>query len=173
PTIMVGFAVALILGGTLRAIAKAESRLRAAAISAAAIALVGPTGWPLYTFRPTGGGGEAGDEHALSRSAASPEHLVGDDLQALRAALRDTHEQVRVDAVGRLAASGDPRIFPDLLEALHDQSAAVGGPGRGALLRVGTRAPLPALQQGLKNADEDPWVRLRMAQAAAGMGDDT
>jgi len=173
PTIMVGFAVALILGGTLRAIAKAESRLRAAAISGGAIALVGATAWTLYTFRPTAGAeGEEGDPHGLSTPAASPEHAVGGDLQALRAALRDTHEQVRVDAVTRLAATRDPRIFPDLVEALHDQSAAVREAAAMALLRAGNRSALPALQQGLRNADEDPWVRLRMAQAAAGLGDD-
>jgi zinc/manganese transport system permease protein len=170
PTIMVGFAVALILGGTLRAIAKAESRLRAAAISCAAIVLVAATGWTLYTFRPTGG--EDGDAHGLPTPAASPEHAVGGDMQALRGALRDTHEQVRVDAVNRLAASGDPRILPDLVEALHDQSAAVREAAASTLLRLGNRAALPALQQGLRNADEDPWVRLRIAQAAAGLGDD-
>ena len=170
PTIMVGFAVALILGATLRAIAGAQSRLRAAAISGAAVVLVGATAWTLYTFRPTAA--EDGDAHAHSSPAVTPEHAVGDDLQALRAALRDTHEQVRVDAVTRLAASGDPRILPDLIEALHDQSAAVREAAAVTLARLGNRSALPALQQGLRNGDEDPWVRLRMAQAAAGLGDE-
>lgn len=115
---------------------------------------------------PPGGGGSAGAPAALS----APEHPVGSSMQELRRALKDTHENVRVAAVRDIASTADPRILPDLIEALHDQSAAVREQAATALARLGNRAALPALQQALKNKDEDEWVRLRIAQALAGLG---
>ena len=41
-----------------------------------------------------------------------------------------------------------------------------------ALAQLGNRSALPALRQSLRDTDEDAWVRLRMAQAVAGMGED-
>jgi len=92
-------------------------------------------------------------------------------MDALRRALKDTHENVRVAAVRQIASTADPRILPDLVEALHDQSAAVREQAASALGRLGNRSALPALLQGLKNRDEDEWVRLRIAQAVTGLGD--
>ncbi|HKB08085.1 MAG TPA: iron chelate uptake ABC transporter family permease subunit [Candidatus Polarisedimenticolia bacterium] len=200
PTIMVTFAIALILGGTIKAIATAPSRSRALTVATASLVIASGAAWMLYTFRPLGGaspeevargfgqealggttavpapgadptgsappGGSAGAPAALS----APEHPVGNSMQELRRALKDTHENVRVAAVRDIASTADPRILPDLIEALHDQSAAVREQAAAALARLGNRAALPALQQALKNKDEDEWVRLRIAQALAGLG---
>jgi len=178
PTIMVAFAIALALGGTIRAITHASSRPRALAVATACLAMVIGSGWLLYHFRPgpTAESGEEEDEgtEAVARSAVPgappPEHEVGRSMDALRQALKDTHENVRIAAVREIARSADPRILPDLIEALHDQSPAVREKAATALAGLGNRSALPALQQGLKNQDEDDWVRLRMAQAVAGLG---
>ena len=181
PTIMVAFAIALALGGTIRAITHAPSRPRALAIATACLALVIGSGWLLYHFRPVAAAesGEDEDEgtEEVARSspaagAPAPEHEVGGSMDALRQSLKDTHENVRVAAVREIARSADPRILPDLIEALHDQSPAVREKAATALAGLGNRSALPALQQGLKNEDEDDWVRLRMAQAVAGLGGD-
>lgn len=170
PTIMVCFAVALALGGTLKAIVKAPSRRRAMAVAGLTLLLVAGTGWALYHYRPME------PEHGVEQSstvaigAEAPEHPVGRGIESLRQGLRDTHENVRVDALVKLAATADPRILPDLVSALHDQSATVREQAAAALGRLGNRAAIPALAQGLKNPDEDVWVRLRIAQALAGLG---
>jgi zinc/manganese transport system permease protein len=196
PTIMVTFAIALILGGTIKAIATAPSRSRALSVATACFIMIVGAGWILYSFRPgsaaspeevtrgyardaaavgedpgggvapPGGGGASGASAAVS----APEHPVGSGMQELRRALKDTHESVRIAAVREIASTADPRILPDLIEALHDQSAAVREQSAAALARLGNRAALPALQQALKNKDEDEWVRLRIAQALAGLG---
>jgi zinc/manganese transport system permease protein len=178
PTIMVGFAIALALGGTIRAIAYASSRSRALAVATASLALAIGSGWLLYHFRP-GATAESLEPHEHSEEVARSaglggatelEHDLGRSIDALRRALKDTHENVRVAAVREIARSADPRILPDLIEALHDQSPAVRERAAVALAGLGNRAALPALLQGLKNKDEDEWVRLHMAQAAAGLG---
>ncbi len=185
PTIMVGFAIALALGGTIRAISHAPSRRRALTVATASLALAIGAGWLLYHFRPGAPAhpGEAGGAHpgevatsdagvaAGPAGASRPEHDVGGSMDALRRALKDTHENVRVAAVRQIASTADPRILPDLVEALHDQSAAVREQAAAALARLGNRSALPALLHGLKNRDEDEWVRLRIAQAVAGLGD--
>ncbi len=179
PTIMVSFAIALVLGGTMKAILQAPSRARALAVASASLALAVAIGALLYHFRPGAPAHpeDAGEELASAVGApgpsgsGTPEHAVGSGTEALRKALSDTHESVRVAAVRELTATADPRILPDLIAALHDQSAAVREQAAGAIGRVGDRAALPALQQALKNKDEDEWVRLRIAQAAASLGD--
>ncbi len=194
PTIMVSFAVALVLGGTIRAIKDAPSRSRAIAVATASLALAVGVGWMLYYFRPGVHAhpeevAQGLEEHArgsvVPRPAAgqpaggapggpaapAPEHAVGSGMDDLRKALKDTHENVRVAAVRQLASTADPRILPDLVDALHDQSAAVREQTATALARLDNRAALPALQQAMKSKDEDEWVRLRIAQAVAGLGD--
>jgi len=171
PTIMVCFAVALGIGGTARAIAHAPSRSRALAVTAATVAMAGAAGWALVRFRPTPQPRSVEESATVSIGADAPEHPVGTGLEALRRALRDTHENVRAEAVVKLAATADPRILPDLVAALHDQAASVREQAAIALGRRRDRSALPALRQGLKNQDEDEWVRLRMAQAAASLGD--
>ncbi|HEV8703221.1 MAG TPA: iron chelate uptake ABC transporter family permease subunit [Candidatus Polarisedimenticolia bacterium] len=185
PTIMVGFAIALALGGTIRAISHAPSRPRALAVATASLALAIGAGWLLVHFRPgTGAHGEEvadagvgagsldpGAESPGPGGSTAPEHEVGGSMDALRRALKDTHENVRVAAVRQIASSADPRILPDMIEALHDQSPAVREQAASALGRLGNRSALPALLQGLRNKDEDEWVRLRIAQAVAGLGD--
>ncbi|MBI1950014.1 MAG: metal ABC transporter permease [Acidobacteria bacterium] len=180
PTIMVGFAIALALGGTIRAISHAPSRPRAVVVATASLALAIGAGWLLYYFRPGAqtppgeiAGAHPGEvaESPGPAGALRPEHEVGGSMDALRRALKDTHENVRVAAVREIARTADPRILPDLVEALHDQSPAVREQAASALGHLGNRSALPALLQGLKNQDEDEWVRLRIAQAVAGLGD--
>jgi zinc/manganese transport system permease protein len=195
PTIMVSFAVALALGGTIKAIAAAPSRARAVGVATGSLALAAGAVWLLYHFRPLGPASAEEVAQGLAEDAASrpvtggapatglpvgggpapvtaaPEHPVGSGMEGLRKALKDTHENVRVAAVREIASTADPRILPDLIEALHDQSATVRERAAAAIGRLGNRAALPALQQAMKSKDEDEWVRLRIAQAVAGLGD--
>ncbi|MFQ5877361.1 MAG: iron chelate uptake ABC transporter family permease subunit [Acidobacteriota bacterium] len=171
PTIIIGFAVALAVGSIARAISRAPRRSRALAVAGLSAALVGGVGWLLHYLGMPAPAPAAGEAAGLAPGADAPEHAVGGDLQALRSALRDTHTNVRVRAVAQLAATGDPRILPDVIDALHDQSAAVREAAAEALARLGSRSAAPPLKQALRNRDEDEWVRLRMAQALAGLGD--
>jgi len=167
-----------VLGATVKAILQAPSRSRALAVASACVALTVGVGWLLYRFRP-GAPAHTEESEAIASAAgapgpagsSTPEHAVGSGTDALRKSMSDTHESVRAAAVRELTATADPRILPDLIQALHDQSAAVREQAAIAIGRVGNRAALPALQQALKNRDEDEWVRLRIAQAAAALGD--
>lgn len=171
PTIMICFAAALVLGAVGRGIVDAPSRSRALATAAATLAVAVGIGWALYALRP-GHEIQAGAQGPAPASlAGTPEHAVGGKVSELRAALRDTHENVRARAVTDLAATADHRVLPDLVDALHDQSPAVREAAAAALARFGDPAALPALKQGLKNRDEDEWVRLRMGQTVTGLGD--
>jgi hypothetical protein len=172
PTIMVCFAIALILGGIGRAIALSPRRSRALALTAGGIVLVVTAGLTLYRFRPLPAGhderGHHGDEGGPEHS---PEHEVGTGIAELRAALRDSHENVRARAVANLAETGDLRILPDLIDALHDQSPVVREAAAAALGRAGNPSAIPALKHLLTNEDEDEWVRLRVAHTVADLGD--
>jgi len=171
PTIMVCFAVALILGAVIRAVAQAPSRSRALAAVMGAMALLAGIGWAVAHFLP--GHSLHSDEEgpAAAALAGSPEHPVGTTMEDLRKALKDTHENVRAKAVTDLAATEDHRVIPDLVGALHDQAAAVRESAAAALGRLGDSAALPALNQRLVVDDEDEWVRLRMAEAVSSLGD--
>src|SRR5262245_54920633 len=82
PTIMVSFAIALILGGTLKAILQAPSRSRALAVASASLALAIGVGWMLYYFRPGASAHlDESDQPAAVTTAgaaasATPEHEV-------------------------------------------------------------------------------------------------
>ena len=171
PTIMVCFAVSLVLGAIARAVVRARSRWRALAFLASGTAILAAVVLTVAFLRPgrvpsgAAAGGHSGE------TGAAPEHDVGTRLDELRRALRDTHENVRVRAVSALAATDDPRILPDLVDALHDQAPAVRETAALALGRIGNRSALPPLRQALRNRDEDAWVRLRLALAVAALGD--
>ncbi len=181
PTIMVGFAAALVLGGIARAIVRGRHPYRGLALTAGSAALLMLGGWALTLLSPTlpafgpgstGQAGAAGPEkqgHAHREPAA--EHAMGGELEELRAALRDTHENVRVRAVHEIARTRDPRILPDLVEALHDQAASVREAAAVHIGESGSGSALPALKHALRNSDEDEWVRLRIGEAVAQLGD--
>jgi len=176
PTIILGFAATLAIGATLHAVAHAPSRRRALAITAVSLLVVAGAVLALVRSRPVVVAThlEDADEGGISAAADGSRplaHALGDDLPDLRQALRDTHETVRVRAVRELAATADPRILPDLFGALSDQAAAVREAAAGELQRLGNRSAVPHLRQALKNRDEDAWVRLRIAQALAGLGE--
>jgi len=125
PTIIVFFAVTLLLGALIKATFAAPSRRRALGIAVTVVAVT-LAGWLVFLFRPAPPLHAGEHSHVASSSAAgAAAHPVGDDIDDLRAALRDAHESVRAEAVARLAASGDPRIVPDLVDALHDQGVSV------------------------------------------------
>jgi ABC-type Mn2+/Zn2+ transport system permease subunit len=171
PTIMVCFAVALGLGGLARAVLTAPSRSRALATATAGLFLVAGIAGTLYYFRTAHSLHADEEAEGVPSRAGSPEHEIGEGIDDLRKGLRDTHENVRARAVTDLAATGDHRIVPDLVGALHDQSAAVRENAASSLMRLGDPSALPALRQGLANRDEDEWVRLQMAGAVAELGD--
>ena len=171
PAIIVCFAAALAIGATAKAIAGTPRRSRALAVAAGAVALTAALGWSLYLFRPGDHGHAGEDTHAPGLAGGAPEHAVGESVAELRLSLRDTHENVRASAVARLVESADPRIVPDLVDALQDQSPAVREAAAAGIARLGDRSALPPLKQSLKNLDEDEWVRLRIAQAVAALGD--
>src|SRR5262245_24133775 len=129
PTIMVCFAITLILGGMLRAIVTAQNRLRAAGVSAAGVALVALAGYGMVSLRhaPTGdehqhGGGSAHAEQATLEERGA--HPVGSSSEDLRLALADSHPGVRVKAVEDLAARGVKDAVPDIVKCLEDTSTA-------------------------------------------------
>jgi zinc/manganese transport system permease protein len=183
PTIMVAFALTLALGGVGRAVTRGARPYRGLALTAAAGAAVLLGGWALARVSSTP---QAFAPAVLARSApaeapgegaghahrdAEAEHELTGEIDELRAALRDTHENVRVRAVKELARTGDPRVLPDLVDALHDQAAAVRETAAVLIADTGSGSALPALKHGLRNLDEDEWVRLRIAEAVVRLGD--
>ncbi|HKQ96853.1 MAG TPA: iron chelate uptake ABC transporter family permease subunit [Candidatus Polarisedimenticolia bacterium] len=172
PTIIVGFAVALLAGGIAKALLPAARPVRALLTTAAMLVAVAGIAWAMQgrTTMTAAGPGEsapADDEH----DHGPPEHPVGTSLDDLRRALRDTHPNVRARAVADLAATGDLRVLHDLTDALHDQDAGVREAAAVALGRSGNRTVVSSLKHHLSDDHEDSWVRLRLAQAVAGLGD--
>ncbi|HEU5320724.1 MAG TPA: iron chelate uptake ABC transporter family permease subunit, partial [Methylomirabilota bacterium] len=116
PTIMVGFAAALALGALGRAVAREGRPYRGLTIATAAAAALVLGGWGasrLWTAAPATRAAAAQAASPAGRTVTGPhveaEHDVGAAIDELRAALRDTHENVRVRAVHEIARSGDPR----------------------------------------------------------------
>jgi len=173
PTIMVGFAVALLIGGMMRTLLKAARPAQALAATAVLIAVLAGAGFALERYRHPGGfpASAAPSGAAVPSTAGEPEHHVGEGVDALRDALRDTHANVRARAIADLEKSGDPRVLHDLSDALHDQDAGVREAAAVALGRMRNRSALPPLKQHLANEDEDTWVRLRLAQSVVALGD--
>jgi zinc/manganese transport system permease protein len=177
PTIMVGFAIALLIGGMMRALLRAARPATALAATAVVVAALAGAGFWHERYRHPGSvpaasvpdGGEPTD--AAASAAGEPEHGVGEGISALRDALRDTHANVRARAIADLEKSGDRRVLHDVADALHDQDAGVREAAAKALGRMGNRSALPPLKQHLANKDEDAWVRLRLAQSVAALGD--
>ena len=171
PTIIIGFAVTLALGAIIQSFARARIRSRALAVAFVTLTIAGGVIWLLHPFGVGITVPIPGESAVSATGGAAPEHPIGGDLQTLRAALRDAHPNVRAKAVGELAETGDPRILPDLIDALQDQSPAVREAAAISIARLGNRSAVPHLRQSLRNLDEDEWVRLRMVQALAGLGE--
>jgi hypothetical protein len=173
PTIIVGFAIALLAGGLAKALLPAARPARALAAAAAMMAVVAGAAWAMQGRQTSPAAGPEETAHLESGpgGAAEPEHPIGTSLDDLRRALRDTHPNVRARAVADLAATGDLRVLHDLTDALHDQDPGVREAAALALGRSGDRTALASLKHHLGDAHEDSWVRLRVAQAVAGLGD--
>jgi HEAT repeat protein len=119
---------------------------------------------------PVGGGAALAAEED-EEAPPVPEHPVGTSVADLREALHDPHPNVRAKALADLAATGDPRVLHELTDALHDKDAGVREAAAKALGRAGNRSVLPALESHLADPHEDEWVRLRIAESMAGLGD--
>jgi zinc/manganese transport system permease protein len=173
PTIIVGFAIALLAGGVARALSPAGRPYRALATTTAILAVIGGGAWALESGRFRNAGPEAGilAEADPAAGAAVPEHPIGTGLDDLREALHDPHPNVRARAVADLGATGDPRALHELTDTLHDKDAGVREAAAVALGRMGNRTALTSLRQHLSDSHEDEWVRLRIAQSVAALGD--
>ena len=175
PTIIVGFALALLVGGLAKVLLPAARPARTLAATAAMMLVVIGAASAMQGRQTASSAAPDDTPHADEGPGggppSTPEHAVGTSLDDLRGALRDTHPNVRAKAVADLAATGDVRVLHDLTDALHDQDAGVREAAAVALGRSGNHTVLPSLTQHLGDTHEDAWVRLRLAQAVAGLGD--
>lgn len=175
PTIIVAFALALLAGGLAKVLLPAARPARTLAATAAMMLVVIGAASAMQGRQTAQTAAPDDTPHADEGPGggppATPEHTVGTSLDDLRGALRDTHPNVRAKAVADLAATGDVRVLHDLTDALHDQDAGVREAAAVALGRSGNHTVLPSLTQHLGDTHEDAWVRLRLAQAVAGLGD--
>jgi zinc/manganese transport system permease protein len=183
PTIMVVFAIALLLGGLARSLwPLARPAVPLAATATVMVVLTCAAGalQAHHAATPEPGEAAAAAEAAITRSGrdtAPPQgphgeaHEVATGIGGQRTALHDEHPEVRARAVAELARSGDPRVLHDLVDALADQDAGVREAAAAAVGQMGNRSAIPALRQHLGHKDEDPWVRLRMAESLAALGE--
>ena len=181
PTIMVVFAVALLTGALVRAVLRGARPAVGLAATAVVLATLTGAAASLQASRLAGAapeGAAAAAEaaaaragHAPGEAAAGDAHEQGEGIEGLRRALRDAHAEVRSRAVAGLARTGDPRVVHDLLDALGDQDAGVREAAAAALGQMGSRSAVTALRQHLDHRDEDPWVRLRMAESLGSLGE--
>ena len=181
PTIMVCFALALILGGVVRSVMTSPSRMKALATASAAAAViaVGAFGLSRMDRRPGGHAADADDEHTHggesthameAREEERQSHPIGTSPEDLRLALADPHPGVRAKAVEGLEALGDRAAVPDLIRALEDASTSVRENAARALGRLGEPAAARPLLIVMGRPDEDEWVRLRAAESACLLG---
>jgi len=176
PTIMVCFALTLIVGGVVRAIFTSENRLRTAAMAAGCAVLVLLAGYGavrLQALPPADGHMHGGDsEHAAESVIEERQaHPVGSSLEDLMLALADSHPGVRAKAIDSLAERNDRDAVPGILKALADPSTAVRENAARALGRLGDPRALAPLKLCMARKDEDEWVRLRAAESVAALGD--
>jgi len=181
PTIMVVFAVALLTGALVRAVLRGARPATSLAATAAVLTALTAGAALLHSTHSTGAepeGAAAAAEAAAARAGHAPgeaaegaAHEQGEGIEGLRRSLRDAHAEVRSRAVADLARTGDPRVVHDLLDALGDQDAGVREAAAAALGPMGSRSAVPALRQHLEHRDEDPWVRLRLAESLASLGE--
>jgi zinc/manganese transport system permease protein len=173
PTIMVGFAIALLAGAAVRTLLPAARPVRALTATTALLTLIAGGAWAMQSRRLAPimrGAGHAGAPEEAGAQPV-PEHPFGSGLDDLREALHDTHPNVRARAIADLGATGDPRVLHALTDALHDKDAGVREAAARALGRAGNRSVLSALAAHLVDQHEDEWVRLRIAESMAGLGD--
>src|SRR5262249_25970009 len=130
PTLMVCFAIALVLGGMTRALIGARSRAAAAALAAALAAVVLLVGYAATRAQRAADEdhqhGEGGSDHAIAAAREREEsHDIGQGIADMRLALSDAHPAVRAEAINQLAAQRDTASVPALMHALEDDSTTV------------------------------------------------
>lgn len=176
PTIMVCFAITLILGGVARSIMTSPNRLKAAGMAAAGAALVFAAGYGMVSLRNApmqedhlhGGGSAHAREAAIEERQTHP---IGSTNEDLHLALSDPHPGVRAKAVDDLAARGDKSAVPEMVKMLQDSSTAVRENAARALGALGDSSAIDPLRMTMTRADEDEWVRLRAAESVAMLGE--
>ncbi|HZI92761.1 MAG TPA: iron chelate uptake ABC transporter family permease subunit [Patescibacteria group bacterium] len=176
PTIMVCFALTLILGGLVRGVFTSTNRPRAAATAGAGIVAVAMAGYGMVSLRNapasdehTHGGGSAHAEQASIEERQA--HPIGSTLEDLKLAVSDSHPGVRAKAVNDLAARGDRSAVPVIVKALEDSSTTVRENAATALGALGDAAAVAPLTRVMTHAEEDEWVRLRAAGSVALLGE--
>ncbi len=178
PTIMVCFALVLILGGILRSIVKAPNRVRAAGWATACVALIAVAGYAVVSYGTVAGTGPDGHGHESQEASHDVEAAALADtpteapgLEDLLSAMKDPLPDVRASAVAGLASFANPSAERALIAALGDPSAAVRENAAMALGRRGETEAVPALRQAMNRTGEDEWVVLRAADSLASLGD--
>jgi zinc/manganese transport system permease protein len=176
PTIMVCFALTLILGGVVRGVFTSTNRPKAAAIALGGVAVVALAGYGMVSLRnaPAAddhmhGGGSAHAEQAVIEERQA--HEIGSTLEDLELAVGDSHPGVRAKAVNDLAARGDKSAVPVVVKGLQDSSTTVRENAATALGALGDASAVGPLATVMNNAEEDEWVRLRAADSVALLGD--
>lgn len=86
----------------------------------------------------------------------------------LRAALRDTHPDVRARAAHAMGRIGDPAFAGDLTQALEDSEWAVRAMAAKAIGRVGAKDAIPELSRLV--SDRQWWVRSNAGDALRALG---
>jgi len=179
PTIMVCFALVLILGGIIRAIFTAPNRMRAAVWATVCTLLIGALGYTVVTLGTVSAVGEEGHEHATPGSHADdahpapsdPDPSAAADVEELMNRLRDPQPGVRARAAADLEALDDRTAAPALAKALGDPSTAVRENAARALGKLGDPSATDPLRAVMNGPDEDEWVVLRAAASLASLGD--
>jgi len=174
PTIMVGFAITLLVGALMRAVMPGARPARALTATAAVMLAIAGGSWAMQTrwLEPESAEAVLDTEPSAAAGGVAPEHPIGSGVADLREALHDAHPNVRIRAVTELGATGDPRVLHELTDALHDKDAGVREAAAIALGRAGNRTVLSALRHHLDDTHEDEWVRLRIAASMAALGDE-
>ncbi len=171
PTIMVCFAVTLVLGGLVRGAVTAGSRQKAVAMVSAAVVLVVIVGYAAAYLGVSADSvpHEHGDG-STEQGGVTGFHGIGDTVEDLRLGLKDSHSTVRVAAIEELAARAEFEVLPQIEDALEDPAAAVRESAARALGVMRAPEALPALLRALEREEEDEWVRLRVCEAIVLLG---
>lgn len=166
PAVTCTFGAALVLGGVVKAISSASSRIRASLVTLAAAAGLTAVGWAIVRFdRPI----QDHPEHEHEREPDPHEHPIGTSIPELRKALHDPDRGVRAHAVELLGKTGDPSVARNLIPLLRDRDEEVREKAADAIGVLGAEEAIPVLSQSLR-VETDEWVRMRMARALVRLG---
>ncbi len=157
PTIILFFAIFLLLTAAYRFVANAQSRVIALAKVIFTAGILSGLVWGILTWLPL--------EEEI-HSHGEPEHALGNTEGDLLRALSDDHDNVRASAAEALGKMGARAAIPELRKLLiEDSSPAVKEKAAIALGAMGAKEAIPELILEAKKEQEDEWVRLHAAQS--------